>query len=94
MDTAGIVACSILILIAIISLTDFSELKEKKAYIKQQYKRVLFYVRWWIIGRYFCKTKPLTLGFYNVLNKIFWGIMLVGICLVVAEIMDRLQWIL
>lgn len=55
-----------------------------------------FLLRWWLIGRYHCETSDnhKLLILYKTLNKIFWGAVSIGLCLVVAEIVEALQWIL
>lgn len=63
------------------------EITDKLSYIK-------FLIRWWLIGKYHCNTSPKAIKFYKTLNRLFWGIVLIGFCLVVAKVMEVLKWIL
>lgn len=55
-----------------------------------------FLLRWWLIGKYYCESSnnPKILTLYKTLNKIFWGAVSIGLCLVVAEIIEAMQWII
>lgn len=64
-----------------------TEAKRKLGYFK-------FLFRWWLIGRYHCNVSPTALKVYQTLNKLFWGVVLIGLCLVVAKLVEALQWIL
>lgn len=66
--------------------------KDTEAKCKLGYFKFLF--RWWLIGRYHCNVSPTALKFYQTLNKLFWGVVLIGLCLVVAKLVETLQWIL
>lgn len=66
--------------------------KDKELRVKL--KRLKFLFRWWLIGRYHCKADSQVLKLYNALNKIFWGVVTIGICLVIAKIMEGVKWIL
>ena len=66
--------------------------KDKEAKRKLGHFKFLF--RWWLIGRYHCNVSPSALRFYQALNRLFWGIVLIGLCLVVAKLVEALQWIL
>lgn len=68
-------------------ITKDTEAKRKLGYFK-------FLFRWWLIGRYHCNVSPTALKFYQTLNKLFWGVVLIGLCLVVAKLVEALQWIL
>lgn len=68
-------------------ITTDTEGKRKLGYFK-------FLFRWWLIGRYHCNVSPTALKFYQTLNKLFWGVVLIGLCLVVAKLVEALQWIL
>lgn len=57
-----------------------------------------FLFRWWLIGRYYCESETTRdkklIKLYKTLHKIFWGAVSIGLCLVVAEIVEMIQWII
>ena len=61
---------------------------------RQRLKKMRFVFRWWLIGRYHCQTSDKTLKLYQALNRIFWGVVLIGMCLVAGKLVEALQWIL
>lgn len=66
-------------------------IKEKE--IKQKLTYIKFLIRWWVIGKYHCRAPPNAIRFYKTLNRLFWGVVLIGFCLIIAKIMEALEWI-
>lgn len=71
----------------------FSFVKKDKG-ITQKLIHIRFLIRWWLIGKYHCNTSPNAIKFYKALNRLFWCVVLTGLCLVVAKVMEVLKWIL
>lgn len=64
-----------------------------RKYTKQKpiLKRIyfyFFYFRWFLIGRYHCNTTPPLRKFYNMLNKLFWGLVIISITLLFAQLIQ------
>lgn len=81
----AVLAISVYMLFFIAKDTTHKKLREYK-----------FLLRWWLIGKYYCESSnnPKLLALYKTLNKIFWGAVSIGLCLVVAEIIEAMQWII
>lgn len=47
-----------------------------------------FIIKWWVIGKYHCKGNSNTKRLFNILHKLFWGINLIGISLVLAKLVE------
>ena len=63
---------------------------------RKKLREYKFLLRWWLIGKYYCASSnnPKLLTLYKTLNKIFWGAVSIGLCLVLAEIIEAMQWII
>lgn len=71
----------------LVSVGGFFVLFLNKDFTKTNLHAYWFYFRWFLIGKYHCKSKNKII--FVCLNKIFWGIVLLNIILSLAYILPR-----
>lgn len=93
MGLLGYLACVFLGAVLAIGVYMLFFIAKDTTHKLREYK---FLLRWWLIGKYHCESSsnPKLLTLYKTLNKIFWGAVSIGLCLVVAEIIEAMQWII
>lgn len=62
--------------------------------IGQYMREVLFYVRWWLIGKNFCDVSQKTKKFLTGMRHLVWGFILVSVSLLLADIIKTLETVL
>lgn len=59
----------------------------KKSF-KANLKDCVFYIRWFIIGKYHCPASESTKLFYKGLNKAFWGCVVVAVTITLGKFVE------
>lgn len=85
MDTFYIIVFIFIIGIVITYLFSIKYVDKKLNY---NVRKLWFYFRWFLIGKYHCDTTPMLNKFYRLLNKLFWGLVVISITLLIAQIIQ------
>ena len=51
-------------------------------------KRVWFYFRWFLIGKYHCDISPTLKRFWFVIHKALWGVIIICVALSIGRVIE------
>ena len=55
---------------------------------KNNLKRLWFYFRWFLIGKYHCDISPTLKRFWFVIHKALWGVIIICVALSIGRVIE------
>lgn len=83
-----LVALSILFSIAVLCLIGLWLKVYGIQSFKKNVRESVFYLKWFLIGKYHCNVSGKTKVFLQGFHKLFWGIVIIAVALLLADIIQ------